>query len=220
MTLLLERAEYIIIDGMPVLIGPDASILSNLANATTVVISAGKTTRSVLTKSLENLNRFGTGNLVGVIFNRIDLKRRYHYNIDYYYSPQALPTQKGTNGKQAPKPGWKRLLIPWLTPPDKENEYLSVAEVAAYLGLGEQTVRRWCADGRLPAQKHRWRWWIRQKDVELVASRHSIRTGQDVAEKTSHQQLVEELLAQADVDPSRNGLEQETERKPKHSPLR
>ena len=215
--LLMDRAEYIIIDGMPILIGPDASLLSNLSDATTVVIGAGKTTRSVLVKSLEQINRFGTGNLVGVIFNRIDLKRRYRYTSDYYYySPRALPTQIGADGGQVPRSRWRRLPIPWLTPPDKEHEYLSVVEVAAYLGLGEQTVRRWCANGQLPAQKHRWRWWIRQEDVESVASRYSTQTGYGMAEKTSHQQLVEQLLEEAEVDPTRNGLEQETERKPKH----
>ena len=33
----------------------------------------------------------------------------------------------------------------------EEEEYLSVAEAAAYVGVSAQTLRRWDRDGRLPA---------------------------------------------------------------------
>lgn len=48
----------------------------------------------------------------------------------------------------------------------QEKEILEVGEVAAYLGVGNVTVHRWCRDGRLPCFKAGRLWRIRRGALE------------------------------------------------------
>lgn len=47
-----------------------------------------------------------------------------------------------------------------------DEELLSVEEVAAYLGVGNVTVHRWCRDGSLPCLKIGRQWRIRRQVLE------------------------------------------------------
>ena len=55
-----------------------------------------------------------------------------------------------------------------------ELEYLTVEEISARFGVPVSTVRRWCSDGTLPAEKNGRQWLVR--DDELPASPPRSRT--------------------------------------------
>ncbi len=59
--------------------------------------------------------------------------------------------------------------------PTPQGRLLTISETAERLGLSIAMVRRYCADGKLPAQKIGRDWAILQRDVEYFAAtpRHS-----------------------------------------------
>ena len=59
--------------------------------------------------------------------------------------------------------------------PSPQGRLLTISETAERLGLSIAMVRRYCADGKLPAQKIGRDWTIIQRDVEHFAAtpRHS-----------------------------------------------
>jgi len=59
--------------------------------------------------------------------------------------------------------------------PIAQGRLLTISEAAERLGLSIAMVRRYCADGKLPAQKIGRNWAIHQRDVERFAAvpRHS-----------------------------------------------
>jgi excisionase family DNA binding protein len=54
--------------------------------------------------------------------------------------------------------------------PQPQSTLLTITEVAERLGLSEAMVRRYCAEGRLPARKVGKSWAVRRWDVERFAA--------------------------------------------------
>jgi excisionase family DNA binding protein len=54
--------------------------------------------------------------------------------------------------------------------PQPQGQLLSIPEAAERLGLSPAMVRRYCASGKLPAQKVGRDWTLRQRDVERFAA--------------------------------------------------
>jgi excisionase family DNA binding protein len=54
--------------------------------------------------------------------------------------------------------------------PQPQSTLLTITEVAERLGLSEAMVRRYCAEGRLPARKVGKGWAVRRWDVERFAA--------------------------------------------------
>ena len=57
------------------------------------------------------------------------------------------------------------------------EEIMTVEEVAAYLKVSKNTIRRWCVKGKLPAFKIEREWRIYREDLERVIRQSSY--GQD-----------------------------------------
>ena len=52
--------------------------------------------------------------------------------------------------------------------PVTRDEVLTVDEIAAYLKVGEATVRRWCREGTLPALKIGHQYRVRAADLQAL----------------------------------------------------
>ena len=63
------------------------------------------------------------------------------------------------------------------------DEIMTVEEVAAYLKVSKNTVRRWCVKGKLPAFKIEREWRINKKELEKVIQQSS--PGQDKVQEQS-----------------------------------
>ncbi len=74
------RPQYdmIIIDSPPVMVGADARLLSQYADATIVVVRWGKTQRQIVKHSLDNLQRSGA-RLAGTLLTMVDVKKYSKY---------------------------------------------------------------------------------------------------------------------------------------------
>jgi capsular exopolysaccharide synthesis family protein len=88
LSLAVERFDYVIIDGPPIIGLADALVLANLANATIFTVEAGATRIGALEGSLKRL-RDANASLLGAIlakFGRAGTGYGYGYSYDYHYS--------------------------------------------------------------------------------------------------------------------------------------
>ncbi|PID47495.1 MAG: hypothetical protein CSB47_00495 [Proteobacteria bacterium] len=89
MTQLLDMAanefDYVVIDGPPVIGLADALVLSNLADATILVVQARKTRKASLQAALKRLERT-SGNIIGTLLSRVDRSSNPEYSEDGYYT--------------------------------------------------------------------------------------------------------------------------------------
>ncbi len=98
--------DVIIIDTPPVLATTDAVLLSTQADATLIVVGAGKTKEGDLDHSLDMLADVGA-NVIGTVLNRFDLSMAYGYKYSYgHYSKEGPYTSYGEKTGSEPKRSW------------------------------------------------------------------------------------------------------------------
>ncbi len=80
-----EKFDLIIFDSPPAVALADAGIISRLADATILVVSAGKVTYSDVEASKTNLTNAGA-NILGIVMNNVTKQSRgyKYYKYDYY----------------------------------------------------------------------------------------------------------------------------------------
>jgi polysaccharide chain length determinant protein (PEP-CTERM system associated) len=79
-----EQFEIILFDSPPAIVVTDPAILGQELDATCLVIEAERTDKDAALKAKELLTT-ANANLLGVIFNKIDVRKRYGYYYYYYY---------------------------------------------------------------------------------------------------------------------------------------
>jgi len=77
----------------------DASVLSNLADGSILVIRHGQTTRDQVTEAVNRVNQVG-GRLYGVVVNMV--AKRAIGSYYYYYYEETSPTKDSPRRKAAP----------------------------------------------------------------------------------------------------------------------
>ena len=101
---------------------------------------------------------------MGLVFNKVELLGSFEYYHSYKYSQHP---QKELLSESQPI---LRKIWPFARNQEVETNVLSLAETADYLGVSEESARRWCEEGRLQAVKQGWRWSIRLEDLnEFIA---------------------------------------------------
>ncbi len=86
--------DVILLDTPPVMPATDATILAPLADGVVVVVRSGMLNRDIIQKSIEQL-KMARANLVGVVLNRVDMRKdgyyRYYYKYYSHYHEKAHP---------------------------------------------------------------------------------------------------------------------------------
>jgi polysaccharide biosynthesis transport protein len=107
---LAERFDLVLIDSPPVLPVTDAVVLSQHADATLLVVSAGQTRPADLHRAVEKLNQV-SATVLGTVLNRVTKQSgdRYGYGYGYSYAYKPYPNAPGGNGEfrrngRAPEP--------------------------------------------------------------------------------------------------------------------
>jgi polysaccharide biosynthesis transport protein len=80
---LLRQFDWVIIDSPPTMAVIDASVIAHTVEGVLFVVAAEKTSRPAAIKALEQLDA-AKANLVGVVLNRVDVKRNAFYYSPYY----------------------------------------------------------------------------------------------------------------------------------------
>jgi capsular exopolysaccharide synthesis family protein len=94
-----QSYDMIIIDAPPLLPVADASVLSNLADGSILVIRHGQTTRDQVTEAVNRVNQVG-GRLYGVVVNMV--AKRAIGSYYYYYYEETSPTKDSPRRKAPP----------------------------------------------------------------------------------------------------------------------
>jgi succinoglycan biosynthesis transport protein ExoP len=81
---LAARADVVLLDSPPVLAVTDASILATLASGTIMVVEVGQTHLEACLQGIEALKKVDA-RILGVVLNRLNLRRRGYYGNYYYY---------------------------------------------------------------------------------------------------------------------------------------
>ena len=167
---LLEQFDLVIFDSPPLLAAPDATVLSIVSQATLLVVSPDRSSRRVLRRTRDALQAREDINVIGVALNRTSLGR---YAYPYTYLEPAM--------RQGPAGLLGRLTAALTTLPmigrPADPDLISPSEAAAILGVRRRTVERWCSEGRLPAIKHGFRWWIRREELQSTVLEHLMAGG-------------------------------------------
>jgi capsular exopolysaccharide synthesis family protein len=78
-----ERHDFILFDAPPILAMADTPVLSALADGLVMVVWSEQCTRPALKRALEQVRAVG-GTLIGVVLNKVDLKKNAYYYGQYY----------------------------------------------------------------------------------------------------------------------------------------
>jgi capsular exopolysaccharide synthesis family protein len=94
-----SRFDLVLIDSPPILGVSDASVLSNEADLTMIVVQHRKLPRHMLMRVKQTVENVG-GRVIGVVLNNVDVHSdsEYQYYTSYYtyYSPNNQPAAAGT----------------------------------------------------------------------------------------------------------------------------
>lgn len=171
LNLLKTQADMVIFDSSPISKVVETKAIANVVDGTVLVIADDQSRRTAVRQVIDYFQSKPHHNLLGLVFNRVKTAAQ-GYKSPIYASRDK--TQKSGGGQQT------------------EAATLNLAEVVDYLGISEETARRWCEQGRLPAVKKGRNWSVRLEDLnEFVgAYQHGNMTDKDMfAPKVANTQL-------------------------------
>jgi polysaccharide biosynthesis transport protein len=101
-----SRFDLVLIDSPPILGVSDASVLSNVADMTMLVVQHRKLPRHMLLRVKQTVENVG-GKVLGVVLNNVDIRSdsQYAYYTSYYtyYSPNNQPAASGAKPEKRRK---------------------------------------------------------------------------------------------------------------------
>ncbi|BDI33121.1 hypothetical protein CCAX7_51720 [Capsulimonas corticalis] len=102
------RFDIIIFDSAPVLAVADAQIVASQADGVVLVVANGETRKAAAKQGL-NLLRRARANVIGVAFNKMNVKdNMYYYRYTAETSTEALPGRNGHSTRQIETEGTKK----------------------------------------------------------------------------------------------------------------
>ncbi len=162
LSLLKAHANLIIIDSAPLLAAIETRAIANAVDGTVLVALDGQITARAMRRVAGYFQGKEAAKLLGLVFNRVNLPRSYGY---YSYYSRSTSTQQQLGGSQQ-KPSLVGKILPFTRPQQKKALNLTLAETADYLGVSQDTARRWCEQGRIQAKKRHGRWSVPQEDLD------------------------------------------------------
>jgi capsular exopolysaccharide synthesis family protein len=125
-----EQADYLIVDGPPILV-TDSSILSTEVDEVLIVVGYGLTRRSEAVVALKRLESVGA-KIAGVVLNRIPRSHRAYYRLYHYdYGLPAEETRSLKLGKLRIPLGFSRAAFKTRKTPSSEGGKTGEAVVSA-----------------------------------------------------------------------------------------
>jgi non-specific protein-tyrosine kinase len=81
---LTERADVVVLDSPPVMPVTDAVVLAQAADGVLLVVDVGNTRRETARQAVEKMRQIGA-NVIGVVFNKVPMRKSGYYYYYYYY---------------------------------------------------------------------------------------------------------------------------------------
>jgi succinoglycan biosynthesis transport protein ExoP len=96
--------RWVLVDSSPLASVSDALLLAQHADMTLLVVQHNKVDKKVVKRNLAMLRRV-TANVLGVVFNAVDLKSTGHYHYYYTSEPEKPAEDAPARPRVAPRPG-------------------------------------------------------------------------------------------------------------------
>jgi non-specific protein-tyrosine kinase len=97
---LLDKVDYVVCDTAPLLPVADGSEVAALADGTLLVARHGLTTDAHIKRAVHTLDRVDA-KLLGVVLNRVPMRKNSEYGYSYYRSDADAPTHSRREGSRA-----------------------------------------------------------------------------------------------------------------------
>jgi capsular exopolysaccharide synthesis family protein len=166
LSLLKNHSNLVIIDSAPLLAAIETKAIANAVDGTVLVALDGQITTKAIRRATDDFRSRNDDSLLGLVFNRVNLPHNYGY---YSYHSSYMPTQKEL-GRLQQKPSLLGKIFPFARSKPGKPSILTLAETANYLGVNQDTARRWCQQGRIPATKRHGHWLVHLEDLNRFAA--------------------------------------------------
>ncbi|MCB9456076.1 MAG: polysaccharide biosynthesis tyrosine autokinase [Anaerolineaceae bacterium] len=170
MNIFRHQFEFIVMDSVPSIGGPDAAFQSENSDGVVIVVHAQRTTHKGLQRILQTLQQGRDVKIFGMVFNRTALQLTTTYNQPYYRRTSALNVDRFNQELLNPKsrPSFFRQRNVLL---DKSGERMySFNAAATHLGVSRTTIKEWVKTGYLQAVRRGRFQWIWEKALERTVS--------------------------------------------------
>jgi capsular exopolysaccharide synthesis family protein len=170
--ILRRQFDFIVIDSVPTIGGPDTAFLAECSDGVVIVVHAQRTTQAALRRTLQMLQQGHDITILGIVFNRIRLQvsSSYGYGYSYYRRTGGLTQEKL---RQELINRNKRGLFsrPNITYNDQGERLYSLNACATRLGTSTKTVEEWLRVGYLKGEKGRGGLWIKETEIDGLLNR-------------------------------------------------
>ncbi len=162
-----DQFEIVIMDSVPTIGGPDSAFVAEVSDGVIIVIHAQRTTHRALTRTLQTLRQGRDVNIYGMVFNRIALQMTPSHYQPYYRRTMSInPAKLSKELQQAEqKHGLFAFRRNIAKAPNGELMY-SLSAASIQLGISEKVLVHWVTAGYLQAERHGYRRWIRQSEID------------------------------------------------------
>jgi capsular exopolysaccharide synthesis family protein len=166
-----QKFEFIVMDSVPSIGGPDAAFLGENSDGVVVVVHAQRTTHKGLARILQTLQQGRNIRIFGMVFNRTVLQFTTTYNQPYYHRTSALNVDRFNQELLNPRKSPALLRQRNVMMDQQGNRLYSFKAAATHLGISPATVKDWVRNGYLQSVRlGRFR-WVRESDLETTVNR-------------------------------------------------
>lgn len=187
--LLRQQYDVVVMDSVPTIAGSDPVFLAEVSDGVVIVVSARRTTQTMLNRTLASLREAQNINILGVVFNRVRLQITSKYSSPYYHPSTTLRRAQQLNQEfLKPVQGTPLTLRARIITGRGGERLYSYRAAAIRLGVRERTVRKWTSTGYLKAKRHYLRYYISEDEINGLLKRLPVQ--QEAHQKTTVQQPI------------------------------
>ncbi|MBZ0276965.1 MAG: polysaccharide biosynthesis tyrosine autokinase [Anaerolineae bacterium] len=168
--MLRHEFEFIVMDSVPAIGGPDAAFLGENSDGVLIVVNAQRTTHKGLQRILQTLQQGRNVKIFGMVFNRISLQLTPTYHQPYYRRSPALSPERFSQELLNPKTKSSLFRQPNVIKDQSGQRLYSLNAAATHLGITKATLKEWIKNGYLKAQKQGRHQWVTEDDLQAIVS--------------------------------------------------
>ena len=165
-----HQFEFIVMDSVPSIGGPDAAFQSENSDGVVIVVHAQRTTHKGLQRILQTLQQGRDVKIFGMAFNRTALQLTTTYNQPYYRRTSALNVDRFNQELLNPKSRSSFFRQRNVQLDENGERLYSFNAAATHLGVSRTTIQEWVKTGYLQATRRGRFQWIREKNLERTVS--------------------------------------------------
>lgn len=164
-----QKFDLVIFDSAPTIAGQDSVFLGEASDGVVIVVNARRTTQRAIKRTIASLREGRNVYLFGLVVNRVRLQITSKYSTTYYRHAPGITAEQ--LNKELLSPSRLSIRKPANIMINKNGERLySVEASASRLGVRSQSIYEWQKSGYLKTEKHGFRTWVNESEIERILS--------------------------------------------------